>query len=118
MIAASLGAMPAHAKATDEDINDILAKMQGMPGMENMKVFGADDIERMTKNGDYSAFGGASSQPAFDCEEELKSFYTKYGMEDKLDGIGAACEKWKGKEYKMMAALRKKYKDVITSHQE
>eukprot|EP00928_Gymnodinium_smaydae_P058330 TRINITY_DN41535_c0_g1_i1.p1 TRINITY_DN41535_c0_g1~~TRINITY_DN41535_c0_g1_i1.p1 ORF type:complete len:125 (-),score=31.50 TRINITY_DN41535_c0_g1_i1:190-564(-) len=101
---------------TEEDINDILAKMKGMPGMENLKVFGKDDIDRMTKTGDFSGFGGSSPPLAYDCEKELTTFYTKYGMEDKLDGIEAACKKWKGKEYKMMVALRKKYKDVIAAH--
>ena len=71
----------------------------------------------MSKSGDYSGFGGggAKSPPAYDCQKELTDFYTKYGMEEKTDGVAAACEKWKGKEYKMMVAIRNKYKDVTAA---
>jgi hypothetical protein len=35
----------------DESVDDVLAKLKGMPGMENIKVFGREDIERMSKDG-------------------------------------------------------------------
>ena len=37
----------------DEGVEDILAKMKGMPGMENIKVFGRDDIDKMMKDGNW-----------------------------------------------------------------
>lgn len=30
-------------------VDDIMAKLKGMPGMENIKVYGRDDIEKMAK---------------------------------------------------------------------
>eukprot|EP00746_Dinoflagellata_sp_MGD_P162443 gnl/MRDRNA2_/MRDRNA2_90002_c0_seq1.p1 gnl/MRDRNA2_/MRDRNA2_90002_c0~~gnl/MRDRNA2_/MRDRNA2_90002_c0_seq1.p1 ORF type:complete len:125 (+),score=39.73 gnl/MRDRNA2_/MRDRNA2_90002_c0_seq1:99-473(+) len=100
-----------YAEKSKEDIDDILAKMKGVPGMENIKVFGKDDIENMMKEG--GGMFGQKSAPAHDYKQDLIDFYTKYGLEDKIDGVDAALEKWKGKEYKMMLALRKKYKKVI-----
>jgi len=43
----------------------------------------------------------------------LVDFYEKYGLADKLDGVDAALDKWKGREEKMFTALNKKYQDVI-----
>mmetsp|Transcript_75158 Transcript_75158/g.195840 ORF Transcript_75158/g.195840 Transcript_75158/m.195840 type:complete len:129 (+) Transcript_75158:89-475(+) len=114
--AISLG-WTARGEKKDADLEDILAKMKGMPGMENIKVFGREEMDRMAKDGDYSGFGASPSPPAYDCHKELTDFYTKYEMEDKKAGIDEACKKWKGKEYKMMVALRKKYKDVIAAHE-
>ena len=94
-----------------DEMEDILASLKGMPGMENIKVFGKDDIEKM-------AGQLGKDSPPRDYRQELIDFYTKYDMEDKIDGVDAALEKWKGKEYKMMLALRKKYKDVIAEHTE
>ena len=45
---------------------------------------------------------------------ELESFYRTYGMEDKVDSIDAALDKWKDKGYdKMMGALHRKYAEKI-----
>jgi len=98
---------------SDADINDLLSKLKGMPGMENMKVFGRDDMDKMAKG---ESFENLGKKPTHDYRQELIDFYTKYGMEEKIDGVDAALAKWKGKEYKMMVALRKKYKDVIAAH--
>ncbi|EKX48670.1 hypothetical protein GUITHDRAFT_105304 [Guillardia theta CCMP2712] len=38
-----------NAKGKDESVDDIMAKLKGMPGMENIKVYGRDDIEKMAK---------------------------------------------------------------------
>ena len=33
--------------------------------------------------------------------QRLVDFYTQYGMTDKLDGVDAALDKWKGREERM-----------------
>jgi len=37
-------------KDKPEDVEDIMSKLKGMPGMENIKVFGRDDMDKMMKD--------------------------------------------------------------------
>ena len=46
----------------------------------------------------------------------MVDFYTMYGLEDKLDGVDAALDKFKGKENKIMPKLYKKYKDNVDAY--
>ena len=44
----------------------------------------------------------------------LEEFYTRYGLEDKIDGIDGALDKWNDRgEYALFRALRKKYQATI-----
>lgn len=79
-------------------------------------MFSADDLKNMNPEQMAGAFGGGKPRggkaPQYsreDYREELISFYKRYGLEDKLDGVDAALDKWKGREEKMMNALYKKY---------
>ena len=89
----------------DQDINDILKSMKGMPGMENVKMFTADDLKNMGSDG----WRASEVKPASEWRAELESFYKANGLDDKLAGVDAAMEKWKGREDKMMNAVRRKY---------
>jgi hypothetical protein len=111
----------------DADINELLKSMKGMPGMENIKVFSPDDLAGLSGE-DMAAEmggGGGSSRRAgakkrksrAEAKAELVDFYNKYDLTDKLDGVDAALDKWKGREDKMMAAVRKKYSDAIEAHE-
>jgi len=40
-------------KEKEEDIEDLMAKLKGMPGMENIKMFGREDMEKMAKGGKF-----------------------------------------------------------------
>lgn len=69
-----------------------------------------------------SAFGGGGrggipkEKSRTQHKRELEDFYRRYGLEDKLDGVDAALDKWKGRETRMMDALYKKYDAHITAH--
>ena len=105
----------------DKNIEDLLASMKGMPGMEGIKMFTADDLKNMNPEQMGSTFGGGGGggggKPQNrDYKTELVDFYTRYGLTDKLDGVDAALKKWKGREYKMMDALYRKYDDHIKEY--
>jgi hypothetical protein len=101
----------------DKSIEDLLASMKGIPGMEGIKMFTADDLKNMDPEQMGSAFGGgrgkARKRSRSEWKKDLVDFYTRYDLPDKIDGIDAALDKWKGRESKMMDALYKKYDDVI-----
>ena len=101
----------------DKSIEDLLASMKGIPGMEGIKMFTADDLKNMNPEQMGSAFGGGRSKARkrsrSEWKKDLVDFYTRYDLTDKIDGIDAALDKWKGRESKMMDALYKKYNDVI-----
>ena len=104
-----------------ENIEDILGSLKGMPGMEGIKMFTADDLKNMGPDGMGSAFGGRDPPPRKSREEwysTVEEFYTRYGLTDKLDGINTVLDKWTGREEKMMRALNKKYKDHIEAQKE
>jgi hypothetical protein len=101
------------------DIDDLLKSMKGMPGMEGIKMFGADDLKNMNFEQMGQQFGGRgqkSRKTREQYKEELKTFYETYGMTDKVDGIDAALDKWKGREQKMFDILYKKYDEQIRVH--
>lgn len=95
----------------EKSIEDILAGLKGMPGMENIKMFTADDFKGMNHEqmAESMAGGGGGGRKRRNYRQELIDFYEKYGLQDKMDGVDAALEKWKGKENKMFKALYKKY---------
>lgn len=103
------------------DIDELLKSMKGVPGMENLKMFTADDLKNMGPEAMASAFSGDSKRSPpkksrAQWREELVDFYTTYGLTDKLDGVDAALDKFKGREAKMMDKVYEKYKDVIDAH--
>ena len=86
-------------------------------------MFTADDLLKG------NAFGGGgggsfgeqwakSKRPASEWRQELVEFYETYGMQDKLAGVDAAMEKWKGREGHMMKAVRKKYAAEVEAYWE
>ncbi|KAJ1633496.1 hypothetical protein T492DRAFT_981474 [Pavlovales sp. CCMP2436] len=44
-------------KDKDQSIEDLLASLKGMPGMDNIKVFKPSDLDDMMKNGDLDRDG-------------------------------------------------------------
>ena len=98
------------------DIDDLLKNLKGMPGMEGIKMFGADDLKNMNFEQMGRQFGDKSRKTRKQHREELKTFYETYGMEDKIEGIDAALDKWKGREEKMFNVLYKKYDEQIRAH--
>jgi len=105
--------------ANDQSVEDLLASMKGMPGMENIKIFGADDLKNMDPSKMADAFGGGGAPPRpkkqtrSQYRRRLVQFYETYGLTDKIAGVDAALDKWKGREEKMFDVLHKKYADVI-----
>lgn len=97
----------------EKNIEDILAGMKGMPGMENIKMFTADDLKGMNTEQMGSKFGGAPSKTRAQWREQLVSFYQRYGLDDKVAGADAALDKWRGRESRMFDALYKKYDKEI-----
>ena len=97
------------------DIDELMRGMKGIPGMENLKMFTADDIKGMNTEQMAGAFSGGKPKQKTRSQwrRELVDFYTKYGLEDKLDGVDAALDKWKGRENKMFGVLYKKYDESI-----
>ena len=88
----------------DQSIDDLLASMKGIPGMEGIKVFGADDLKDPAKMAEMAGGGRRRpppKRPRSEWRAELVDFYKKYGLEDKLDGVDAAVDKWKGREDKV-----------------
>ena len=109
---------PAEPKK-DADIDELLKNMKGMPGMENIKMFTADDLKGMNPEQMAASMGGGGGGGRRrNWRRELVDFYTRYGLEDKIDGVDAALAKWKGRENKMMNALYKKYDAEIRAKTE
>ena len=87
-------------------------------------MFGADDLKNMNFEQMGKQFGGGGGggggskgrKSRSQYKDELTSFYNTYGMTDKMDGVDAALDKWKGREEKMMDALYKKYDAEIKTH--
>lgn len=50
--------------------------------------------------------------------KELVAFYEKYGIDFSDASVDKAMDKWKGKEERMMAAVRKKYSAEIAAADE
>ena len=96
-----------------DNIEDLLAGLKGMPGMENLKMFTPDDLKNMDPEKMAGAFGGNDYKPPKRTRDEYRrdvvDFYTRFGLEDKIEGVDAALDKWKGREEKMLSALYKKY---------
>ena len=101
--------------AGKQSIEDMLAGLKGIPGMENVKMFGADDLKNMGPDGMGNVFGRRPPDREH-IRKEMVDFYTMYGLEDKLDGVDAALDKFKGKENKIMPKLYKKYKENIDAY--
>jgi len=100
--------------AGNDNIEDILASLKGMPGMEGLKVFGADDLKNLNAEQMARDMGGKPPRRSrAEWREELVDFYTRYDLTEKIDGVDAALDKWKGRESRMMDALYKKYDDKI-----
>ena len=77
-------------------------------------MFGADDLKNMNFEEMGRQFGGAPKrQTRAQYKERLVDFYTQYGMTDKLDGVDAALDKWKGREERMFDKLYQKYDSEI-----
>jgi len=102
----------------EQSIEELLASMKGMPGMEGIKMFNAGDLKGMNPEQMGSAFGGGKSKPLgrSDYRKELVDFYTRYELLDKLATVDAALDKWAGREEKMMTALHKKYDAEIKAY--
>jgi len=113
----------APAEKDPKDVEDILKGMKGMPGMEGIKMFSGDDLKNMNyeQMGNMFGGGGGGGRPKprktrTQYRRELVEFYKRYAMDDKLDGVDAALDKWKGREDKMFSALHKKYDADITKY--
>ena len=102
---------PADAgKGKDQSIEDLLASMKGMPGMEGIKMFTADDLKNMNPEQMGASMGGRGGRKSrAEWRDELVDFYSRYGLDDKIAGVDAALDKWKGRESRMFDALYKKY---------
>ena len=75
------------------DIDELLKSMKGVPGMENLKMFTADDLKNMGPEAMASAFRAeAAEEEPRPWREELVDFYTTYGLTDKLDSVDAALD--------------------------
>ena len=102
--------------------------MKGMPGMEGIKMFSGDDFKNMNcapatpcthspcvshlqhpatadeqMGSMFGGGGGGGGRPKprktrSQYKRELVEWYKRYGMEEKLEGVDAALDKWKGKE--------------------
>ena len=84
---------PASPKKDDKNIDDILGSLKGMPGMEGIKMFTADDLKNMNPEQMGNTFSGGGRPPKrsrAQWKEEVTSFYTRYGLDNKLDGVDAA----------------------------
>ena len=83
-------------------------------------MFSGDDLKNMNYEQMGNMFGGGGrSKPRktrSQYRRELVEFYKRYSMEDKLDGVDAALDKWKGREDRMFDALYKKYDAEITKY--
>ena len=114
----------------DVDIDELLKSMKGMPGMENLKMYTADDLKDPESMA--NAFGGGGGgggrprkakpkKPKFSREEyrqQLVDFYNEYGLEHKLDGVDKALDKFAGREDQMMQKLHLKYQAEIAAKSE
>lgn len=109
-------APPAGDDGKQESIEELMAKLKGMPGMEGLNMFSGDDLKNMNPEQMGNTFGGKKRRSRREYRNELVDFYTRYGMTDKLEGVDAALDKWKGREEKMMSALYKKYDAEIKEH--
>ena len=99
----------------EKSIEDIMASMKGIPGMEGIKMFSADDLKgkNFEQMGDMFGGGKPRSTTRAEHRQRLVDFYTQYGMTDKLDGVDAALDKWKGREERMFDKLYQKYDSEI-----
>lgn len=121
------GEMRTPGKKDPADIDELLKSMKGMPGMENLNVFTADDLKNMDPDRMANAFGGGGGggggrprkrKPKFTREEyrrQLVEFYTEYGLEHKLDGVDKALDKFAGREDQMMRQLYRKYEAEVAA---
>ena len=123
---------PGDAGGGDTDINELLKSMKGMPGMENVKMFTPDDLKNLNPDdwNSGNAAGSAKQRKPTQAEVELAArrrkearddligFYKTYGLDDKIDGVDAAMSKWKGRDDKMMQAVRKKYAAEVEAYEE
>jgi len=116
----------------EKDVEDILKNLKGMPGMDGIKMFSGDDLKNMNYEQMGNMFGGGGGggggrgsggrpkprKTRSQHRRELVEFYKRYAMDDKIDGVDAALDKWKGREEKMFTALHKKYDDDIKKYWE
>jgi len=105
----------------EKDVEEMLKGFKGIPGMEGVKMFSGDDLKNMNyeQMGNMFGGGGGRSKPRktrSQYRRELVEFYQRYSLEDKLDGVDTALDKWKGREDRMFDALYKKYDAEITKH--
>ena len=104
--------------ATANDIATL--RVSRLSGMEGIKMFTADDLMK----GNFAGAGGEdlgdrwkkSRRPVSEWRQELVEFYETYGLQDKLAGVDAALEKWKGREGHMMKAVQKKYEKEVLEY--
>jgi hypothetical protein len=121
---------PPPAKS-QEDIDDMFANLKNIPGMENLNIFNGEDLlnmkpEEMAKKmgGGGRGGGGRGGGPRMptrisraEAKTELEDFYNTYGLQDKLDGVDAALDKWVGQYEAMFRLLNKKYKAEVEAYQ-
>ena len=95
----------------EKSIEELMAGLKGMPGMEGIKMFSADDFKgkNFEQMGDMFGGGKPRSTTRAEHRQRLVDFYTQYGLTDKLDGVDAALDKWKGREERMFDKLYEKY---------
>jgi hypothetical protein len=90
--------------------------------MEGIKMFSGDDLKNMNYEQMGNMFGGGKPKRKTRSQyrRELMDFYGRYLSDDvlaeKMEGVDAALDKWKGREEKMFSALHKKYDAEIREY--
>lgn len=104
----------------EKSIDDILAGLKGMPGMEGIKMFSGDDLKNMNFEQMGKQFGGSGRQKKTKKQyrQELVDFYKRYDLPYTEEGVDKAMEKFKGKEEKMFDKLYQKYDAEIKAYYE
>jgi len=101
-----------NAKAPTESTEELLSRLKGMPGMENLKMFTANDLKNGKfpgGGGGYGDYGEPPKKTRAEHRKELIDFYVRFGLQYEEDKIEKALDKFKGKEQKMFRSLYKKY---------
>lgn len=103
----------------EKNIDDILAGLKGMPGMDGIKMFSGDDLKNMNFEQMGKQFGGsgaAKKKTRSQYRRELVDFYKRYDITYTDEGVEKAMEKFKGKESSMFDKLHKKYDAEIKAY--
>jgi hypothetical protein len=114
---------PGESGSTDS-VEDLLKSMKGVPGMENIKMFTADDLKNMGSEGMANAFAGGSGAPETrprtraEWKQDVVDFYERFALPYTDEGVETALDKWKGREQRMLGALHKKYAQEVDAFYE